>query len=44
MSLKGVEARIHEGERHALASFDLCDATGVDDTIAELETWAAFRS
>ena len=44
MSLKGVEARIHEGERHALASFDLCDATGIDDTIAELETWAAFRS
>lgn len=44
VSLKSVETRIHEGELHALASLNLCDATGVDDTIAELETWAAFRS
>jgi len=39
---KQMEQSILEGDVWVQKELDRCPATGIDDTIAELETWAAF--
>jgi hypothetical protein len=43
VTLKDVEENIAEGEAGFVRWQARCEPTGIADTIAELETWAAFR-